>query len=211
MAPKEEVTMKAVLDYLTTSNRPYSTNDLFLNLHKEHGKPAVQRVVDQMVTEEKLKVKMNGKQSCYFVNQDTLSNCSEEELTMLDNKCKEMEDQAKEVGNKVKQAQSRLMGLTSSLTDTQAREELDSVLEKNKQLVDRLSKLENNQEVISAEDKAKISMLHSTTVTIWKKRKRMVTDVLDSVLESWPKSKKSLMEEIGVDSDEDVGVKIPTR
>ena len=224
MAPKEDATMKSVLDYLTTANRPYSTNDVFLNLHKEHGKPAVQRVIDQLVTDNKLKVKMNGKQSCYFVNQDTLNTCSEEELAMLDTKCKETEDQAKTAADKVRQTEARLRSLTSSLTDSQAREELDRVVEENRQLVDRLTKLENNQEasigtlkcififsiqVISAEDKAKISVLHSTTVTLWKKRKRMATDVLDSVLESWPKTKQSLMEEIGVDTDESVGVKIP--
>ena len=37
----------------------------------------------------------------------------------------------------------------------------------------------------------------------------MATDILDSVLESWPKSKQSFMEEIGVDTDEIVGVKVP--
>ena len=68
----------------------------------------------------------------------------------------------------------------------------------------------SNIQVVSAEDKAKISLLHTTTVTLWKKRKRMATDVLDSVLESWPKTKQSLMEEVGVDTDESVGVKIPT-
>ena len=49
MAPKKEVTMKAVLEYLATANMPYPTNDVFLNLHKEHGKPAVQRVIDLKV------------------------------------------------------------------------------------------------------------------------------------------------------------------
>ena len=37
----------------------------------------------------------------------------------------------------------------------------------------------------------------------------MATDVLDSMLESWPKSKQSLLEEVGVDTDESVGVKVP--
>ena len=32
-------------------------------------------------------------------------------------------------------------------------------------------------QVVSAEDKDKISLLHSTTVNLWKKRKRMATDV----------------------------------
>jgi len=210
MAPKEDVTTKAVLDYLTSANRPYSTNDVFLNLHKEHGKPAVQRVIDQMVTDNNLKLKMNGKQSCYFVNQDSFTTCSEEELGLLDTKCKEAEDQAKTVGDSVKQKEAKLRSLVNSLTESQAKEELDRVVDENRQLLERLAKLENNQEVVSAEDKVKINLLHSTTVSLWKKRKRMATDVLDSVLESWPKSKQSLMEEVGVDSDESVGVKVPT-
>merc|ERR1712142_41103 len=201
--------MKVVLDYLTSANRPYSTNDVFMNLHKEHGKPAVQRVIDQMVTESKLKVKMNGKQSCYFVNQDSLQTCSEEELTILDSKCKEAEDKTKDIGDAVKQKELRLRSLTSSLTNDQAKEELSRLEEENLKMYERLSKLENNQEVVSAEDKAKITPLHTTTVTMWKKRKRMATDVLDSILESWPKSKQSLLEEVGVDTDESVGVKIP--
>ena len=39
----------------------------------------------------------------------------------------------------------------------------------------------------------------------------MATDILDSVLESWPKSKKSLYEEIGVETDEDAGVSLPKK
>jgi hypothetical protein len=31
----------------------------------------------------------------------------------------------------------------------------------------------------------------------------------DSILESWPKPKKELMEEVGIETDEDVGVKLP--
>ena len=40
-----------------------------MNLHKEHGKPLVQRVLDQLVTDNKLKEKINGKQKCYVANQ----------------------------------------------------------------------------------------------------------------------------------------------
>ena len=69
MAPKESETSSAVFSYLSQQNRPYSANDLHLNLHKEHGKTAIQKVVDTMVEEGKLKVKVNGKQTCYFVNQ----------------------------------------------------------------------------------------------------------------------------------------------
>jgi 26S proteasome regulatory subunit (ATPase 3-interacting protein) len=62
---------------------------------------------------------------------------------------------------------------------------------------------------VTAEEKAAIGAAHTTTVTLWRKRKRMATDVLDSILESWPKPKKTLFEDIGVDTDEEAGVKLP--
>ena len=39
----------------------------------------------------------------------------------------------------------------------------------------------------------------------------MATDILDTILESWPKSKKSLYEEIGVETDEIAGVSLPKK
>ena len=64
-------------------------------------------------------------------------------------------------------------------------------------------------QVVSAEDRAAISAAHARTVTLWRKRKRMASEVLDSILESWQKPKKSLFEDIGIDTDESVGVKMP--
>jgi 26S proteasome regulatory subunit (ATPase 3-interacting protein) len=63
--------------------------------------------------------------------------------------------------------------------------------------------------VVTAEEKAAIGAAHTKTVTLWRKRKRMATDVLDSILESWPNPKKTLFEDIGVDTDEEAGVKLP--
>ena len=211
MAPKEEATSKAVYDYLLSTNRPYSVNDIVMNLHKEHGKAAVQRVVDSLVTEGKLKVKLNGKQSCYFINQDLLDTCSEQELEELDKKCAELDDKVRSQSEVVKQMETKLRTLTSAPTNDEAQAELDKVLESNKVLEERLAKLENNQEVISEEDKKKIVDLHTKAVGQWRKRKRMASDVLDSVLEGWPKSKQNLLDEIGVDTDESVGAKVPQR
>ena len=209
MAPKEEATNKAVYDYLLSTNRPYSVNDIFMNLHKEHGKPAVQRVLDQLVSEDKLKIKLNGKQSCYFVNQDLLETCSEAELESLDKKCVEVDEEVRTQTDQVKQLETKLRTLTSSLTNSEAEEELRQLSESNNVLQERLDKLTNNQVVVSAEDKNKITQLHTKAVGHWRKRKRMASDVLDSVLEGWPKSKQALFDEIGVDTDESVGVKFP--
>ena len=57
-----------------------------------HGKLAAQRVIELMITDNK--IKMNGKQSCYFMNH-FFTSCSEGEFAMLDTKYKEVEDLAK--------------------------------------------------------------------------------------------------------------------
>ena len=59
----------SVLDYLSVQNRPYSLNDIFLNLHRQHGKTQVQKALDKLVKEEKVNEKVNGKQKAYLVKQ----------------------------------------------------------------------------------------------------------------------------------------------
>ena len=107
--------------------------------------------------------------------------------------------------------ETRLRTLNGSLTNEEASVELKRLQDVNTSLRERLQKLESNQTVISAEDKAKVVQFHSSAVTQWRKRKRMASDVLDSVLEGWPKSKQSLLEEIGIDTDESAGVSVPKR
>ena len=147
MAPKEAATLKAVYDYLVSTNRPYSVNDIVMNLHKEHGKAAVQRVLDQMVAEEKLKIKLNGKQSCFYANQEMFETCSEQELAGLDKDYSEIEAEVKATGEKVKQTDAGLKELAGSLTNAEAKAELQQFSSENKKLGERLKKLENNQGV----------------------------------------------------------------
>ncbi len=43
----------------------------------------------------------------------------------------------------------------------------------------------------------------------WRARKRSTLNILEPILDQWPKSKKDLFEEIGIETDEDVGVVLP--
>ena len=147
MAPKEAATLKAVNDYLISTNRPYSVNDIVMNLHKEHGKAAVQRVLDQLVEENKMKIKLNGKQSCYYVNQDMFETCSEQELAGLDKTYSDIEEEVKITAERAKKTEMRLKELNGSLTDGEARSQLKQLQEENNKLRERLEKLENNQQV----------------------------------------------------------------
>ena len=57
---------KSVLKYLTDQNRPYSANDIVLNMHKEHGKTAVQKALDSLVAETKVVEKVSCKVLIFF-------------------------------------------------------------------------------------------------------------------------------------------------
>ena len=84
------------------------------------------------------------------------------------------------------------------------------LMEENKKMEEKLSNITKNREKVSAADLKKAQQMKTKTVTEWRKRKRMCTDMLDAILESYPKPKKALIEEVGIEADEDVGVKIPS-
>jgi hypothetical protein len=69
MSKKDDAAMAAVLQYFVHQNRPYSAQDVFMNLHKDHSKAVVQKVIDQLVEQQDLREKVNGKQKCYVANQ----------------------------------------------------------------------------------------------------------------------------------------------
>jgi Leucine zipper with capping helix domain len=43
----------------------------------------------------------------------------------------------------------------------------------------------------------------------WRKRKRIVKEIIDTVLENSEMTKKNLLETIGLETDEDAGVTLP--
>ncbi|XP_055475977.1 homologous-pairing protein 2 homolog isoform X3 [Psammomys obesus] len=75
-----------VLRYLQEQNRPYSAQDVFGNLQKEHGlgKAAVVKALDQLAQQGKIKEKTYGKQKIYFADQDQFETVNDGDLHSLD-------------------------------------------------------------------------------------------------------------------------------
>lgn len=70
---------EAVLKYLRNTNRPYSANDIVMNLHKEFGKTIVQRALDALVQQTVVLEKVYGKQKVYVIRQEAGGEVKEEE------------------------------------------------------------------------------------------------------------------------------------
>jgi len=74
---------------------------------------------------------------------------------------------------------------------------------------ERLKAIKDQANAVSPEEKDAIMKARETNVREWRKRKRMAGDVMDAILENYPKSKKEFMEEVGCETDEDCGVSLP--
>ena len=74
---------------------------------------------------------------------------------------------------------------------------------------EKLEKLQKGTVLISKEEKEKVYKGRETYVKAWRKRKRISSDILNAILEGYPKSKKQLYEEVGIETDEDYNVSPP--
>lgn len=206
---KEAVAEKAILDYVKAQNRPYSSNDIFNNLHKEHGKTAVVRALDQLALDGKIKDKTYGKQKIYFANQDEFPDVAEAELSAMDQEIGDLNAKLQEVTRQLQARESQLSALSHSLTTEQLVEKIATVSEERDRLKARLEKLTANTTFVEPEEKDRIYKDNEKFVKEWRKRKRLANDVIDAILEGYPKGKKALLEETGVETDEDVHVTMP--
>lgn len=75
-----------LLRYLREQNRPYSAQDAFGNLQREHGlgKAAVVKALEQLAQQGRVREKVYGKQKIYFADQEQLPAASDAELRGLD-------------------------------------------------------------------------------------------------------------------------------
>ncbi|XP_002409139.3 homologous-pairing protein 2 homolog [Ixodes scapularis] len=206
---KEVAAEKAILDYVKAQNRPYSSNDIFNNLHKEHGKAAVVRALEQLAQDNKIKEKTYGKQKIYFADQDEFPDVAEAELAAMDQETNALGERLQEASRQLQARESLLSSLSNSLTTEQVAEKIKQMTEERDKLVARLEKLTSNTSFVEPKVRDKIYKDKETAVKEWRRRKRMANDMLDAILEGYPKGKKALLEEAGVETDEDAKVVMP--
>lgn len=108
----------------------------------------------------------------------------------------------RKVEQELKQSESQLTEFQTTLTTSEAEAKRDQLKSEIEKMETKLVKLSENTVLISEADRQKIKKKHETVVKEYKKRKRICMDVLDSILEGYPKSKAVLIEEIGIELDD---------
>ncbi|KAI4467675.1 tbp-1 interacting protein [Holotrichia oblita] len=196
-----------VLRFMQTQNRPFSANDVMQNVQKEHTKTTVQKALDKLVNENKLFEKIYGKQKVYCVVQEDVDTSNmEDDLKKMDREINEATTNLKAKEDELHKNLIELSSLQKKITTDEARRNVNDLKKEIEILKDKLDDYaESITNPISNEEKLKIIAEYERYWKEYRKRKRMCKDMLDTILEGYPKSKKHLFEEIGIETDEDVG------
>ncbi|VDL99573.1 unnamed protein product [Schistocephalus solidus] len=184
---------------MTRQNRPYSLNDIVAALQNTHGKAAISKAVDDLVNEDALYEKLNGKQKVFVIPQSNLPRPDDNELLAMDRQIEELMSTLKELQERIKSAES--------VCCSDKNQEYRAILYENGHAW--MKKI--------AEQRCQAA------VAEWKKRKRMAMEIIDAVAEGYPKSRRQMMvdvykkithetfplqEDMGVETDEDRGVSL---
>ncbi|XP_037090991.1 homologous-pairing protein 2 homolog [Pollicipes pollicipes] len=113
-------------------------------------------------------------------------------------------------GLALREAEGKLKALTSSLTSAQAKQALVECEDDIREKTEKLSQLKKSSGNVTADDRRRVQDQHRKSLGEWRKRKRITNDIVDAIMEGYPKKKKDLYEEVGLETDQDVGVTLPS-
>lgn len=87
--------------------------------------------------------------------------------------------------------------------NTAMKAELDSIEEKIAKIEKRKQEKLAESKVVDPKEKKAVEKDYEKYLAAYKKRKAMCRDMIDTVMESYPGSKKKLLDDIGIETDED--------
>ncbi|XP_073539688.1 homologous-pairing protein 2 homolog [Phyllobates terribilis] len=208
---KDAAASGLILKYLNDQNRPYSTQDVFSNLQREHGlgKTAVVKAMELLAQQGKIKEKVYGKQKIYFADQDQFPNVSDTELKSLDVQISELSSKMQSVQQSCRQLETELKELNSSMTTEEMMKEIKELTQECSRYDEKLQKIKSATNHVTPAEKEKVYSERKQYGKEWRKRKRMATDIFEAILEGYPKSKKQFFEEVGIETDEEHNVTVP--
>uniref|UniRef100_A0A3B3Z789 Homologous-pairing protein 2 homolog n=1 Tax=Periophthalmus magnuspinnatus TaxID=409849 RepID=A0A3B3Z789_9GOBI len=194
---KKDSGASVILAYLNEKNRPYSAQDVFCNLQKQHGLGKTVSV--NAMCSVILKRKFTGQ----------FKDVSDDDLKEMDSQISKLNAELQTLTQNCRQLDSELKELNNSLTTEEMTQEIKQLKEECSGFKTRLEKIKSAKNHVTPEEKEKVYKERNLYVKEWKKRKRLVSDMMNSILEGYPKSKKEFLEEVGVETDEDYKVTIP--
>lgn len=198
-----------VEDFVRNQNRPLNCQNAVDALQKYGIKKAVvQKSLDALVVEEVLTQKDYGKQKIYMLRQDNLPNLSPEETKELEEKVKKLQDTVKKESEVVGKLEQNLNQACNALSDEALAKKIEELTAENEEIKGRLVKIKESQTLIPDTEKKEIVKAFDDALSAWKKRRRMVNDIVDPILENVSKKPKQFYQDVGIETDTEVNIDI---
>ncbi|KAK9188460.1 hypothetical protein WN944_019863 [Citrus x changshan-huyou] len=209
MAPKSDNTEAIVLNYVNEQNRPLNSQNVADALQKYNLKKAgIQKALDSLADNGKISFKEYGKQKIYIARQDQFDIPNSEELNQMKEENAKLQEQLEEQRKAIRKLEGEIRTLQSNLTLEQIREKEAQLVKEVKEMENKLAKLRGGVTLVKPEDRMAVEEMFLQKLSQWRKRKRMLRDIWDPIMENSPKNLKEFKEELGIEYDEDVGVSL---
>uniref|UniRef100_A0A8C7XB12 Homologous-pairing protein 2 homolog n=1 Tax=Oryzias sinensis TaxID=183150 RepID=A0A8C7XB12_9TELE len=206
-----DVCATLILAYLNEKNRPYSAQDVFCNLQKQHGlgKTAVVKAMELLALEGKIKEKTYGKQKIYFADQSQFKDVNDADLKAMDHEISALCAEVQSVTQSCRELDAELKELNSSLTTEEMVAEIQQLKSECSGYRERLEKIKSASNHVTPEEKEKVYKERDVYVKEWRKRKRLDNAAQKGFPFSEGSNSVFLQDEVGVETDEDCKVVFP--
>ncbi|KAI0563816.1 TBPIP domain containing protein [Gracilaria domingensis] len=201
----EEVVHK----FLQAQNRPFSVQNIVDSLQKSGlKKTAVERSLASLVEKKLVTKKEYGKAKIFIAAQDIIEIPNPDEVKRLDDQIADLQQQLSSISEQVDQLASKASGLRAELTLDEAKTQVEELIEETGRKEQKLGSLGDGSSLMSKEDKTKLELSYYQARSMWKKYRRIVTDITDAIGEASGKKRAQLFEELAIESDEAANIKL---
>ncbi|NWX09552.1 HOP2 protein, partial [Caloenas nicobarica] len=156
-----------------------------------------------------IREKAYGKQKIYFADQEQLPAASDAELRSLDEAIATLSAKVQAAQQSCRHMEAELKELNGSMTTAEVAREIEELRKDCANYTEKLERIKSATNHVTPEEKEKVCSEQKLYCKEWRRRKRMATELLDAILEGYPKSKKQFFEEVGIETDEEHNVTLP--
>jgi len=169
----------------------------------------VTKILDDLAASGKLKSKDFNKKLVYWALQDRFDANDQPSAKDLDEQLQNLSNECTELRAQVVALETENKHLASEPTDSEIDHQLAALEAKHTSMTSRLDKIRSSAGGVDVTQKAKLEEKYTSAKKEWRSRKRKFKDISDTIEESMDAKKfKSMMDALGIDTDESVGVKV---
>uniref|UniRef100_A0A7S3GM86 Homologous-pairing protein 2 homolog n=2 Tax=Palpitomonas bilix TaxID=652834 RepID=A0A7S3GM86_9EUKA len=200
-----------ILNFLNEQNRPFNCQNIVDALspkNKAMKKTLVQKCLDGLSSRDEITCKEFGKVKIYLANQANFEIPTDEELREMDASIESLEAERKKISALLSSLHAERKTLSEALTDSELKKRIEGLNEEVNRMSKRVSTIEGGTELASKEEIQQASKNFDKYAKVWVDRKRKCMDAVEQIGEGMEKKTLVVMEEFGLETDEECGVKL---